>query len=94
MSSGKSTAILVILRILRLIRSERPCGQTGAAAPREVTPRPWEDLREYAGFYLAEEIRAEALTWSMHAGFPRLAVGRAAADYGRRRACVFMNLNA
>jgi uncharacterized protein len=37
---------------------------TGAIPSVLDSPRPWDDLREYVGVYLAEEIRAEALTRS------------------------------
>ena len=40
---------------------------TGAIPSVLDSPRPWEDLREYVGVYLAEEIRAEALTRSIEA---------------------------
>jgi predicted AAA+ superfamily ATPase len=40
---------------------------TGAIPSVLDSPRPWDDLREYVGVYLAEEIRAEALTRSIEA---------------------------
>jgi predicted AAA+ superfamily ATPase len=47
---------------------------TGAIPSILDSPRSWEDLREYAGVYLAEEIRAEALTRSIEAFSRFLAV--------------------
>lgn len=40
---------------------------TGAIPSVLDSPRPWDDLREYVGVYLAEEIRAEALARSIEA---------------------------
>lgn len=40
---------------------------TGAIPSVVDSLRPWDDLREYVGVYLAEEIRAEALTRSIEA---------------------------
>jgi predicted AAA+ superfamily ATPase len=40
---------------------------TGAIPSVLDSPRPWDDLREYVGVYLAEEIRAEAITRSIEA---------------------------
>jgi predicted AAA+ superfamily ATPase len=40
---------------------------TGAIPSILDSPRPWDDLREYVGVYLAEEIRAEALARSIEA---------------------------
>ena len=41
--------------------------ETGGIPSVLDSPRPWEDLREYVGVYLAEEIRAEALARSIEA---------------------------
>jgi predicted AAA+ superfamily ATPase len=39
----------------------------GAIPSMLDSPRPWDDLRQYVGIYLAEEIRAEALARSIEA---------------------------